>query len=334
MTRRFRRWPARVKASTVENDCFRARQPSSCRPMRLLGRLLLVVALAAAIGAIWIYGRVRSLETERVSGDVSVIYGLGSNVGVLKTSAGAVVVDTMTFRMQGQRVREIAERVGGGPVQAVINTHYHADHTHGNPGFAPGTQVVSTTRTKEHLLQRDADYWKGKNAETLPSVTFGDSHELKVGGKTVRSVHLGRGHTDGDLVVLFVEDRVLHTGDLCFNARYPNIDLEAGGSVQEWGDTLERVLQLDFDKVIPGHGPQTDRAGLLRFQRFIVELARLAKDAAAKGESLEAFQRGAPLHADEGFETMQIPLVMKLDRAFVLKRAWEEATGAVKADGR
>jgi glyoxylase-like metal-dependent hydrolase (beta-lactamase superfamily II) len=224
--------------------------------------------------------------------------------------------------------------VGGGPVQAVINTHYHLDHTHGNPGFAPGTTVVSTARTKEHLLQRDAAYWEGAAAETLPSVTFADTHDLAVGGKTVRSLHLGRGHTDGDLVVLFVEDRVLHTGDLFFNARYPNIDLEAGGSVRSWGDTLARVLELDFDKVIPGHGPQTDRAGLERFRRFVVELAQLAQDAAAKGEGLEAFQRGAPLRADEGFEAMRIPFVLNLDRAFVLRRAWEEATGAVKPDGR
>jgi glyoxylase-like metal-dependent hydrolase (beta-lactamase superfamily II) len=302
--------------------------------VRIVARVLLVLVVVAAIGAIWLYGRVRGVETEVVAGDVSVIYGLGSNVGVLGTDAGAVVVDTMAFRMQGQRIREVAERIGGGPVQAILNTHYHLDHTHGNPGFAPGTTVVSTLRTKEHLVARDADYWTGGAEQTLPNVTFGESHELTVGGKTIRSFHVGRGHTDGDSVVLFVEDRVLHTGDLVFNGRYPNIDLEAGGSVREWSDTLGRVLELDFDKVIPGHGPQTDRAGVERFQRFVAELARLAQEAAAKGEGLETFQRSAPLRADQGFEAMRIPFVMNLDRAFVLKRAWEEATGAVKPDGR
>jgi cyclase len=302
--------------------------------VRLFRRLLLVLVLLLGIGAVWIYDRVRSLDTGRITPDVHVIYGLGSNVGVLRTDAGAIVVDTMAFRLQGERVREIAEHLAGGPVQAVINTHYHLDHTHGNPGFAPGTTILSTARTREHLLQRDAAYWSGAAGKTLPNVTFGDSHELRVGHKRVETFYLGRGHTDGDLVVLFVEDRVLHTGDLCFNGRYPNIDLEAGGSVQEWGDTLQRVLELDFDRVIPGHGPATDRAGLLRFQRFIQDLAAVAREAARNGQALDAFQRSAPLRADEGFEEMVIPFVMRLDRAFVLKRAWEEATGKVSADGR
>ena len=87
--------------------------------------------------------------------------------------------------------------------------------------------------------------------------------------------------------MLFVEDRVLHTGDLFFNRRYPNIDLEAGGSVQQWAETLDRVLALGFDKVIPGHGPVTDRTGLLEFQRFIAELAEFASESAAAGKSLE-----------------------------------------------
>ncbi|MCC7385101.1 MAG: MBL fold metallo-hydrolase [Deltaproteobacteria bacterium] len=297
--------------------------------LRVLGRVLVVLLLVAGAGAIWAYQHVRGIEVEEITPDVRMISGIGSNVGVLRTSDGAVVVDTMMFRMQGQRVREIAERVGGGPVQAVINTHYHYDHTHGNPGFAPGTKVVSTARTREHLLARDAAYWQGSAAESLPDVTFTGEHELRIGGKTIRSFHVGRGHTDGDLVVLFVEDRVLHTGDLVFNGLYPNIDLEAGGSVKEWGNALDRVLQLDFDRVIPGHGPATDRAGIERFQGFVRELASVAADAAAKGQSLDEFVRSAPLRADAGFEPVNVPFVLQLDRPFVLRRAFEEATGAV-----
>ena len=70
-------------------------------------------------------------------------------------------------------------------------------------------------------------------------------------------------------------------GDLLFNGRYPSVDLEAGGSVEAWIATLDRALALDFDRVIPGHGPVTDRAGLLEFQRFIAELAEFASESAA-----------------------------------------------------
>ena len=303
------------------------------RVVRWILAVVGVVGIVVSIAALWLYGRVRSVESEHVTGDVSVVYGLGSNVGVLKTSAGAVVVDTMAFPTQGRRVREVAEHIGGGPVQAILNTHYHSNHTHGNPGFASGTTIVATARTKEHLLHRDAAYWAGERDQALPSVTFDTSHELRIGGKTIRSHFFGRGHTDGDLVVLFVEDRVLHAGDLCFNGLYPAVDLEAGGSVRNWSETLASVLALDFDKVIPGHGPQTDRAGLVRFQRLMAEAARLAETAATNGEALESFQRAAPLRADDGFVPMTIPFVLRLDRELLLRRAWEEATGAVRANG-
>lgn len=294
---------------------------------RILGWSALALLVLVAGGAIYVYQQVSTLEVARVTDDVHALYGFGSNVGILRTADGAVVVDTMTFQMQGREVRERAEQLGGGAAQVIINTHYHFDHTHGNPAFAPGLEVVSTERTLGYLRQLDAGYWQGDAADTLPNRTFQDEHELRIGGKTVRLIHPGRGHTDGDLVVLFVEDRVLHTGDLFFNGRYPNIDLEAGGSVQEWAATLDRVLTLEFDHVIPGHGPVTDRAGLFAFQRFMQQLADVGREAATSGRSLAETQRSAALDADSGYEVIAIPFVMRLDREFVVKRAWEEATG-------
>lgn len=297
---------------------------------RWLGGAALVVIAVAAIGAIWVYQQITTLEVVEVTDDVHAILGLGSNVGVLRTDRGAVVVDTMTFRTQGVRIRRTAEDVGGGPVQAVINTHYHMDHTHGNPAFAAGTPVVSTQKTLAYLRLLDAEYWEGDAAGTLPNQTFQNQHELRIGDKTIRLVHPGRGHTDGDLVVLFVEDGVLHTGDLFFNDRYPNIDLEAGGSVAEWVATIDRVLELDFDRVIPGHGPVTDRQGLRDFQEFMRELAAVGDRAVREGWTLDETQQKASLEADAGYEVMEIPLVMRLDRDFVVRRAWEEATGHVQ----
>jgi cyclase len=300
---------------------------------RVLGIALTVVVLVAGYLAVSTYNEINSFETTRVTDDVHMISGLGGNVGILATDSGAVVVDTMTFRMQGEQLLRFAEKLGRGPLQAIINTHYHMDHTHGNPGFPAGSRVVSTQRTLDYLNHFDADYWEGDAGKNLPNETFdGEEHELRIGDKTIRTYHLGKGHTGGDLVVLFVEDKVLHAGDLVFNGRYPNIDLEAGGSVQAWGDTLDRVLQLDFDYVIPGHGPVTDRNGVIGFQHFMRELARLAREAAEQGQSLEEFQATKKFQADAGYEPISFFYVVRLDRRFVLRRAWEEATGAVTAE--
>jgi len=298
---------------------------------RTLVRIALVLIGLLAAVAIYAYQQVTSLDVERVTDDVHVLYGLGGNVGVLATGRGAVIVDSMTFRMQGAHIREVAEKVGRGPIQAIINTHYHRDHTHGNPAFAAGTKVWATQRTRDYLLHFDAPYWEGDAAGTLPNQIFDDVHELSVGGKTIRLQHLGRGHTGGDLVVLFVEDRVLHTGDLVFNGRYPNIDLEAGGSVREWIETLDRVMALDFDRVIPGHGPVTDREGIRAFQRFLRELWTLAEQGAREGKSLKETLALPGLTADAGYREIAVPFVFRLDRDFVIRRAWEEATGAVTA---
>ena len=292
------------------------------------GFVLLVLALAAL--AIWGYGRVSSIEAETVTDDVHVLFGLGGNVGVLRTDRGAVVVDTMNFRMQGDTIREQAEALTGGEVQVILNTHYHRDHTHGNPAFPGGTRVVSTARTLELLRALDGDYFSGAAAQSLPNETFTGEHEIRLGGKTIRAFHPGRGHTDGDLVVLFVEDRVIHLGDLYFNHRYPSTDLEAGGSVRAWIDTLDRVLALDgYDHVIPGHGPVADRDGVRQFQRFLRELWSQTEAAARAGKSLEETLASVRLTEDAGYEVISMPFVFSLDRDFVVKRAWEEATGRV-----
>jgi cyclase len=294
---------------------------------RVATRLLWLVPVLAAAAAIYVYHVVTSLETERVTDDVHVIFGAGGNVGVLSTSRGAAVVDTMTFRIQGERIRERAEALAGKPVQVVINTHYHRDHTHGNPGFPPGTRVVATDRTREHLLALDGAYWSGDDARTLPNETFTTDHEIRLGGKTIRVIHPGRGHTDGDAVVLFAEDRVIHMGDLLFNERYPSVDLEAGGSIQDWIGTLDRVLELDFDAVIPGHGPVTDREGIRRFQALLRELWQVGQDASRNGWSLQQTLDNARLTKDAGYQVISVPFLFRIDRDFVIGRVWEEATG-------
>ena len=79
--------------------------------------------------------------------------------------------------------------------------------------------------------------------------------------------------------------------------------------------------------MIPGHGPVSDRAGLRGFQRFIRQLAAVGAEAARSGASLDETRASAALDADTGYEVLAIPFVMRLDRDFAIRRAWEEATG-------
>jgi len=290
--------------------------------------ILLCVAVLIGGGAAYLFLQVRGLEVERLSEDLFVLRGFGGNAAVLRTAAGAVVVDTMTLPLQGARIRGLARELTGRDAVLVINTHYHLDHTHGNPAFAPGTRVLSTERTLSHLKALDADFWEGEAASLLPNETFTDRQRLRIGGKTLELVHPGPGHTDGDLVVLFLDEQVIHMGDLLFNGHYPNIDLEAGGTVQSWPATLESVLQLPFERVIPGHGPTTDREGIRQFQGFLTQLWEIGQSAAQRGVGVEETMASAELTADAGYEPIRFVVSLGLDRRFVLRRAWEEATGS------
>ena len=287
---------------------------------------LVLVVLLLVLGG-YVYQQVSSLDVERLSDDLFVLRGLGGNTAVLRTDAGTVVVDTMTLPLQGERIRQTARELTGAETTLLINTHYHLDHTHGNPAFKPGTRILSTQRTLRHLKTLDADFWVDDAAELLPNETFTDRQTLTIGGKTLELVHPGRGHTDGDLVVVFVDERVIHMGDLHFNGHYPNIDLEAGGTVQDWPETLDRVTPLGFDRVIPGHGSTTDRGGIAQFREFLVQLGEIGRRAAEAGTSLEETIATDELTADAGYEPIRFIVPVGLDREFVLQRAWEEATG-------
>jgi cyclase len=289
--------------------------------VRFLGWLLAISALFGGIG--WFL--VGDLDHTQMTNDVHMYSGVGGNVGVLVTPEGVVVVDTMTFVRQGAAIRAEVARLTDKPIVAVLNTHYHLDHTHGNPAFPAGTKVVATSKTLEHLRTLDGTYWSGHPAaDLLPNDTFDTgTKELRLGGKTVRSYTLGRGHTDGDMVVLFVEDRVLHTGDLVSNGYYPNIDLEAGGSVKLWSGTLDKVLALPFDTVIPGHGPSTSRRTVERYRDFMASLWSQTLTIRQRGGSLEDAIKLVNL---DDFGLSPIWLMPTLNRGFVIRRAWEEAS--------
>ncbi len=296
--------------------------------MRILIKVLLGLALlvVAFIGYAWF--EARTLSVEQINDDLYVIRGLGGNTTVLKTDAGAVVIDSMTFKMQGRLINAKVKELTGQEVTLLINTHYHLDHTHGNPGFDAGIQVVSTDRTLSHLKAFDEDFWEGDASALLPNDTFSDRKRFALGNKTLEVIHPGRGHTDGDLVVHLVEDNAVVLGDLFFNKHYPNIDLEAGGSVQEWGTTLDQVLAMPASIVIPGHGATSDKSGLNSFKAFIEQLASIGRDSVANKISLDDTINNANFTQDKDYSEIAFAgIPLGLDREFVLRRAWEEANG-------
>lgn len=191
---------------------------------------------------------------------IGVTKGVGAgNVAVNVTEDGVILVDDM-FDRNHDEILEKLKTVTDKPIKYVLNTHQHDDHSGGNARMlAMGVEVIAhrNARANMELLKQPG----------LPRITFTREMEVHLGGKEVRARHYGRGHTGGDAVMYFPADKVIHTGDLFLTfPPQPFIDYANGGSALEWTKTLDEVLKIDFEVAIPGHGPVSDRAGILKFR--------------------------------------------------------------------
>jgi glyoxylase-like metal-dependent hydrolase (beta-lactamase superfamily II) len=137
----------------------------------------------------------------------------------------------------------------------------------------------------------------------LPNAQLDDERQLQFGEESIRVIHPGRGHTDGDVVVYFSRRRVLHTGDLFVHGIYPVVDRRAGGTAREWVESLDRVLGLgDTERYIPGHGSLATRADVERFRDYLRDLVSQVERAVSHGASLAEVQRAVDLGAFADFQ--------------------------------
>jgi cyclase len=263
------------------------------------GVLLLLVIGAAG------YRFYRFLQTETVKIDdrFYVVFGGGGNTAILIGDDGVLLVDPK-FWSPSRRLRRIVRSLTDKPVKIIINTHYHADHTHGNANYPPGVEVIAHRRTRAHLLARDGGFWDVEPAwSLLPNSLMNRERQLHFGDETIRVMHPGRGHTDGDVVVYFGNRRMLHTGDLFVHGMYPVIDRRAGGTARGWIDSLDRVLSLtDVARYIPGHGRLAARADVERFRDYLSSLVSEVERAGGRGASLAEVQHAVDLHAYDDFQ--------------------------------
>ena len=188
----------------------------------------------------------------------------GGNVAVRVTDDGVIIVDDK-FPYSFDFITEQVSSVTDQPIKYVLNTHHHGDHAGSNADFMQSAEVIAHKNTRANIVRNDQP--------GAPRVIFADETAVFLGGAEVQMHHFGRGHTNGDAVVYFPDLRTVHTGDLfVYGQRLdgstlsPFWDFGNGGSVLEWPATLTRLLALDFDTAIPGHGPILTKADVRTFR--------------------------------------------------------------------
>ncbi|HXF05718.1 MAG TPA: MBL fold metallo-hydrolase [Blastocatellia bacterium] len=154
--------------------------------------------------------------------------------------------------------------------------------------------------------------------EILPTLTFDSEVRLYLGGEEIHVFHVKRGHTDGDSIIYFTRQKVLHMGDLFVNGTFPFIDVNGGGSSREWIETLDAVLQrIDpATQIIPGHGDVGTVANLREFRQYLSDLRAAVKEAIEKGLTKEQAQASIKLDKyrwTAGFQSLQTNIATVYD---------------------
>ncbi len=215
---------------------------------------------------------------EKLRDDIFVLKGEGGNTVVLVTDEGAIVVDGKFERNYDDLAAKI-KTLTDKPVRYLFNSHWHGDHSGGNAKFhAAGAQIVAHKNALDSMVKGNVP------PAGRAQVTYTDSISLHLGGKDVVAYNFGSCHTNGDTFVYFPAQKLLAAGD-CFNTGNgqglnPNnrltysfyMDYNSGGNFVGREKTADALLKLDFDTVVPGHGPVTTRARFVEWRQEIQKI--------------------------------------------------------------
>jgi len=243
------------------------------------------------------------IKVTKVSGNIYMLEGQGGNIAASVGEDGIVIVDDQ-FAPLAEKIQTALKelKITDKPVRFVINTHYHGDHTGGNAPFANGGSTVIAQDNVRKRLETGGIAGNGgsikmenKPAEksALPIITFEHDVTVHLNGEDIRALHFPAGHTDGDSVIFFPKNNVVHMGDDFVRYGFPFIDVSSGGSVQGMIAAMEKVsAQLPPDvKVIPGHGALSNLNDVREFVKMLKETSAVVEKALKDHKTLDQMKQ-------------------------------------------
>jgi glyoxylase-like metal-dependent hydrolase (beta-lactamase superfamily II) len=241
------------------------------------------------------------VQTVNITAGVSMLAGGGGNIGVSTGPDGILLIDTQFAQLMGKIKAEIA-KIQTGPVRIVGNTNWHYDHVSGNEVLAKEGALIIAHENSRTAMAKEQNYPEfGQKIPAypeaaLPVVTFKDNLTLHFNGDDIQIHHFPGAHSDADLVFYFRKANVIHTGDICFAGVYPFIDVTHGGSVAGMIAAADKIIgMIDAGtKVIPGHGPLTDREGVLAYRNMLATVRDRVAKLIQEGKTLEQVLAAKP----------------------------------------
>jgi cyclase len=244
------------------------------------------------------------LELIKLQDELYVIHNeyVPGNTTALITNEGVILVDDK-FEIDADNLVALLKTVTNQPIKYVINTHYHGDHSGGNAKLqAAGTLAVASTQARARMV--------AANQSGQPDITIEPRGTVHLGGKSAEIYWFGRAHTDGDVVVLFPQNRALAAGDMfTVGEGTPQlIDYMGGGSAKEWTATVAKVLELDFDTVVPGHGNVVKKADMQAFRASTQRLTDLVTQLVRQNRSRADIE--AAMRSEFGWQDFHVQMAL------------------------
>ena len=199
---------------------------------------------------------------------------VGGTMALMSGDDGQVLIDGGIAEVTDALLAAIEDMVGD-PVDLLINTHVHGDHTGSNAALhEAGATIIAHENIRGRLMDN------GSPAAALPTITYDNGVTLYKNGFTLQVIHVENAHTDGDSIIYFPDVNVIHAGDVLFNGIFPFIDTANGGSVDGYLAAMSKIIAIadDETQIIAGHGAEiASRADVQAAQRMITEARSLVQ---------------------------------------------------------
>lgn len=211
-----------------------------------------------------------------------------SNAGLVVGDGTSLLIDTLfDLRLTQNMLDAMAPVVAGAPIDTVVNTHANGDHCYGNQ-LVVGAEIIASAATAHEMSEVPPSMLAALNNApgevgdlfrhffgefvfdgielVLPTRTFEGRFECEVGGRVVELVEVGPAHTQGDTLVFVPDAKAVFTGDILFIGGTPVVWV---GPLDNWIAACDLICDSDVDHIIPGHGPLTDKAGVVAIRDYL-----------------------------------------------------------------
>ena len=219
-----------------------------------------------------------------------------ANAGLIAAPAGLTAIDALFTPSMTRAFLAEAGRVSNAPLRRLIDTHHHVDHTFGNQFFA-GAEIIAHALTRAEMQRVGLPIERLTAAAprlapelhdivlTLPTLTYDGSMTVYSGRRRLQLFHLGPAHTIDDTLVFLPDEKILFAGDVAFFYVTP---LAFEGNISGWIDVAGKILEMDIEWIVPGHGPIGGKPELALMREYLVRVRDQARQGFESGLSAEA----------------------------------------------